>query len=77
MPGACRKSNMVYCITCLDCKAEGRNRQYWGETYRTMGDRIQEHVEALDSGDTSYGVVNTGKNSTLVRRIHQSMNLKL
>ena len=38
---------MVYNITCVDCKVEGVDAQYWGETHRSMWDRQVEHLQDL------------------------------
>ena len=55
--GACRKHSVVYRITCLTCKAEGRSKQYWGETHRTAWDRSRDHLQALRTKDDTYAVV--------------------
>ena len=55
--GACRKHNVVYRITCLTCKTQGRSKQYWGETHRAAWDRSRDHIQALKSRDDSYAVV--------------------
>ena len=41
--GDCRRRNVGYKITCMECQAE-----YHGETSRTMYSRGQEHQKGLD-----------------------------
>ncbi len=44
----CQSNNLIYLITCKKCHA-----QYVGETYRTLGDRIYEHLYSIrKNGDT-------------------------
>ena len=38
----CRTQNVVYLITCKQCK-----EQYVGETYRTFGERMKEHMRYI------------------------------
>ena len=55
--GICKKRNSTYTIKCKTCEAEGKKRQYVGETSRTIYDRLQEHQEALEKKTDSYGVM--------------------
>ena len=56
-PGSCKRANIVYRITCINCASEGRTRQYLGESHRTLWDRANDHMEALKRKDQKYGVV--------------------
>lgn len=38
-PNRCQQKNVVYCITCINCQ-----NLYIGETGRTIGSRIKEHL---------------------------------
>ncbi|KAK7114567.1 hypothetical protein V1264_000611 [Littorina saxatilis] len=38
----CQSTNVVYIITCSQC-----NKMYVGETYRTLAERLEEHVRAV------------------------------
>ena len=46
-PGRCRDRNATYQITCLSCKSQGRDTKYFGETHRTIYDRIFEQADLL------------------------------
>ena len=48
-PGVCTRQGGLYRITCLICKAEGKETCYYGESARTLFDRGQEHLKALKS----------------------------
>ena len=47
--GTCRKTNLVYCISCNTCSKEGRRCQYWGETACSRYQRGAEHRGDLES----------------------------
>ena len=48
--GACLRQGAVYKISCMTCKTEGsRNTVYLGETARTMFDRGEEHIRAMNN----------------------------
>ena len=46
-PGKCSKKGICYQFTCMTCKENGKEMHYWGESYRSMWDRLQEHLAAL------------------------------
>ena len=46
-PGQCMKKGLVYQFTCLICLAEGKKKEYFGETYRSIFDGRAEHSAAL------------------------------
>ena len=56
-PGTCRSKNLVYRLKCLECKKNGVNTHYIGESSRTFWDRSREHDQALKSKNTKYAVV--------------------
>ena len=56
-PGSCRALNLVYKVTCLDCKAEGLRSTYVGESHRSFWDRSQEHLADLRSRSDSNSLV--------------------
>ena len=41
-PGQCLRRNIVYKISCMNCP-----HYYWGESHRTLYDRISEHFQDL------------------------------
>ena len=47
-PGACSRQGAVYMITCTKCKATGVDTAYYGESARTLYDRGEEHLRALE-----------------------------
>ena len=58
-PGACKKVNAVYQISCNQCTAKGIKSQYIGETHRSIFDRMAEHFSkyanrAKDSAFTKH-----------------------
>ena len=55
--GACIRHNIVYLITCLDCKVKGETRVYWGESHRAAWDRSSDHLQAIKVKDEKYAVV--------------------
>ena len=60
--GQCMKQNVTYRIDCQICKASGKETTYFGESARTMYDRGQEHLSALNSRDP---------NSVLVQHLEE------
>ena len=50
-PGRCRSRNATYSITCINCKAEGVDCQYFGETHRSTFDRLGEQQRLLEQQD--------------------------
>ena len=56
------KQNVTYRIDCQICKASGKETTYFGESARTMYDRGQEHLSALNSRDP---------NSVLVQHLEE------
>ena len=47
-PGVCSTKGVVYEFTCVKCQENGKNAKYYGETSRTMFERIQEHKRMID-----------------------------
>ena len=47
--GACRRENVVYKITCLECEKGNTKAEYWGKTSRTGFERGEEHLSGLES----------------------------
>ena len=47
--GKCRKSNIVYHITCMLCQSKGEKVQYWGESSRSGYLRGREHRQDLEN----------------------------
>ena len=47
--GKCRKSNVVYHITCRLCEGKGEKVQYWGESSRSGYLRGREHRQDLEN----------------------------
>lgn len=45
--GKCRKTNILYNITCLKCLEKGDKTQYWGESSRSGYMRVAEHRQDL------------------------------
>ena len=56
-PGSCRQRNLTYQITCMTCKADGKESQYFGESSRTWWDRASEHVSALRTKNEKFAIV--------------------
>ena len=56
-PGACRKINATYEISCNLCTEMGRRSLYIGETHRGWGDRLAEHLDALKKKDKDYATI--------------------
>ena len=50
-PGKCTRQGVVYLMTCMKCKEEGRGAYYVGESARTPYDRGLEHLKAIRKGD--------------------------
>ena len=50
-PGSCMRQGALYQIICQDCKLEGRESVYCGETGRTLYDRGAEHLQAHNRRD--------------------------
>ena len=44
-------------IICVNCAIRGTKTVYAGETHRTFHDRQAEHITALATGNTNYGIV--------------------
>ena len=52
--GSCRKANVTYKITCLNClRKDKRKVVYLGESARSLWDRISEHLDDLRRRTTS------------------------
>ena len=62
-PGQCYKQNVVYKVNCLDCKVEGIQTDYFGETARATFDRSADHYRALESADINNPLVEHWKES--------------
>ena len=53
--GRCRKTNIVYKITCRLCREKGKKMEYWGESSRSGYLRGKEHKKALEQlSDSSH-----------------------
>ena len=47
--GDCKRRNIVYATTCLECKKEGKEVNYFGESARTSFERGKEHQSDYES----------------------------
>ena len=56
-PGNCKSPNVTYKIECQECKANEVKATYIGESSRTFFDRAKDHIDALRTKNTSYGIV--------------------
>ena len=59
----CREHACVYRIGCKDCKERGIHKEYVGQTSRSIGERVDEHVK---------DVVNKNVDSPLGRHAEES-----
>ena len=50
--GQCRSRNVNYSVYCLKCK-----HTYWGETHRTLFDRVQEHLDDIANSEEKNAMV--------------------
>merc|ERR1712081_4092 len=56
-PGDCSKKSVVYRWSCSICKEEERVTEYYGESSRTLYERMVEHQRKMEKGDTESPLV--------------------
>ena len=56
-PGVGILKGVVYPCTCNVCEAEGNKAKYFGETARSMYERIQEHKKLIDKKSQELPVI--------------------
>ena len=56
-PGQCKTANITYQIQCTDCLEKETKALYVGESARAFFDRSGDHIKALKTKNTTYGVV--------------------
>ena len=56
-PGICTKKGVVYRWTCLTCKSQGQETYYYGETSRTLFERMSEHLIQIKAGNNNSPMV--------------------
>merc|ERR1711954_12723 len=51
--GVCTTQAVVYKFTCLTCQKEGAEAHYFGETSKSMFERIEQHRKQIEKGDNN------------------------
>ena len=56
-PGKCTTQGIVYFFDCIECKVQGKQSRYYGESARTSYDRGAEHLNAVINMDPASPLV--------------------
>ena len=68
-PGVCILKGVVYQCTCNVCEAEGKNAKYFGETARSMYERIQEHKKLIEKKSQESPVIENHEEQVIINKL--------
>ena len=75
-PGRCGKMGVIYTITCMKCKLEGKEIKYIGESGRTGYDRGIEHGSMMRKMDPESPMVEHGSTEHEGEELQFEMEIK-